>query len=368
MSDVARLAGVSVMTVSRVINGSGSVTAPTRGRVQDAMRRLSYTPNLFARALVSGRSGTIGVVTSGTGQYGPWAALVGIERAARQRGYGVGIATLAGPDRASLAAALRGLSQRSADGVIVVAPNVSAASALVDVDGGLPLVSVQAGMPGAGPLVAVDQRLGARLATDHLLDLGHPTVWHVAGPADWFESGERLEGWREALSAAGAPAPPPLRGDWSAASGYRAALEVLARDDPPTAVFAANDQMALGFLHALSERGLSAPHPISVVGFDDTPESRYFSPALTTVRQDFDELGSRAVALLGELLGGAAVDPARMEIITPTLVLRSSTAPHRRRRGGGPVPPGGPGQRSRRRKDTLASPSISTTQSTTQPR
>jgi DNA-binding LacI/PurR family transcriptional regulator len=178
-------------------------------------------------------------------------------------------------------------------------------------------------------MVAVDQRLGARLATNHLLELGHRTVWHIAGPEDWYESGERIEGWQEALSDAAAPAPPVVRGDWSAASGYRVAHDLMGRTSKASAVsavFAANDQMALGFMHALFERGMTAPHPISLVGYDDLPELAYFSPALTTVRQDFDEMGRRAVQLLAWALDGRSLARDHLELIEPRLVLRSSTA------------------------------------------
>jgi len=326
MSEVARVARVSMMTVSRVVNDNESVTADTRQRVQDAMRRLDYRPNVLARGLVSGRSGTIGVVTFDTSLYGPGSALLGIERAAHLHGYGLSIATLPRLDRQSLADALDTMARRSTDGVIVIAPHVSAASALKDLRGTLPLVSVEAGFPEAAPLVAVDQRLGALLATNHLLELGHDTVWHIAGPDDWFESRARVDGWRAALTAAGAPVPELLHGDWSAASGHAAAQQLLRRGSGATAVFAANDQMALGFLHALYERGMTAPHPLSVVGFDDIPEAAFFSPSLTTVRQDFDEMGRRGVELLTELLDGHPVESGRVDVITPELVLRSSTA------------------------------------------
>lgn len=326
VTDVARLAEVSAMTVSRVLNGSDSVSAATRARVDDALRRLNYRPNRMARGLVSGRSRTIGVITFDTSLHGPGSALLGIERAARARGYGVSIATAPRLDHDSLTSALDSLTERSADGVITIVPQVDSAAALAHVRGAVPLVAVEAGPRGFAPLVEVDQRLGARIATEHLLGLGHETVWHVSGPEDWFESRERIEGWREALSEAGAAAPRLLHGDWSPASGYAAAQQLLEQDRDATAVFAANDQMALGILHALHERGMTAPTPISVVGFDDIPESAYFSPSLTTVRQDFDEMGRRGLELLVEMMEGGNVEDGRVETITPELVIRSSTA------------------------------------------
>lgn len=326
MSDVARLARVSVMTVSRVLNGNQNVAEATKERVEEAMQRLSYKPNMLARGLVSGRSSTIGVITFDTSLYGPGAALLGIERAARQRGYGVSIVTLPSPTRQSLSDALDSMKERSADGVITITPQIATASALEQLAGSVPMVSVEAGHPGVAPLVRVHQRRGARLATDHLLDLGHRTVWHIAGPDDWIEGRERVEGWRESLSERGVAAPRLLRGDWSAASGYAAAQVMLADPGAPTAVFAGNDQMALGLMHALFERGLTAPHPISIVGFDDIPESGFFSPALTTVRQDFDEMGRRSVELLTAMLSGETVDRGLVENVLPELIVRSSTA------------------------------------------
>ena len=326
MTDVARLAGVSVMTVSRVLNGNQNVAVETRSRVEEAMQRLSYTPNMLARGLVSGRSGTIGVVTFDTSLFGPGAALLGIERAARQRGYGVSIVTLPSPTRQAMASALDSLKERSADGVITITPQIASASALEQLAGSVPMVSAEAGYPGVAPLVRVHQRRGARLATDHLLDLGHRTVWHIAGPDDWFEGRERVEGWRDALADRGIVAPRLLRGDWSAASGYAAAQPILDQAGV-TAVFAGNDQMALGLLHAMFERGLTAPHPISVVGFDDIPESGFFSPGLTTVRQDFDEMGRRSVEVLAAMLSGERVDRGLVVNIVPEFVVRASSAP-----------------------------------------
>ena len=326
MSDVARLAQVSAMTVSRVVTGRGAVNAVTRARVEQAMHQLRYAPNVAARALVSGRSGTIGVITFDTSQYGPGAALLGIEHAARREGYGVSIATLPQLDRASMADAIDAFVRRSTDGVIAIVPHLSAAEALAETSPQLPVVAIQGSGSARIPAVAVDQRAGARLATTHLLDLGHETVWHIAGPQDWFETREREMGWREALASRSAPSPPMVQGDWSAASGYAAGRAMLAADRPPTAVFAATDQMALGVLHLLYERGLSAPADLSIVGFDDIPESAYFSPALTTVRQDFTELGRAGMALLLDMFAANDQPVDHVALVQPDLVIRASAA------------------------------------------
>ncbi|WP_295693082.1 LacI family DNA-binding transcriptional regulator [Lapillicoccus sp.] len=325
MSDVARLAQVSAMTVSRVVTGRGQVNGATRERVETAMRQLRYSPNVAARTLASGRSGTIGVLTFDTSQYGPGAALLGIERAARQRGYGVSIATVPTLDRVSMTEALDSFVQRSTDGVIAIVPHLSAAQALSETRPRLPVVAVQGTGSPRIPAAAVDQRTGGFLATTHLLDLGHETVWHIGGPEDWFETRERERGWREALASRSAPVPPVVSGDWSPGSGYAAGRVLLAATRPPTAVFVANDQMALGLLHLLYEHGLSAPKDLSVVGFDDIPEAAYLSPALTTVRQDFNEMGRLGMALLLDILTADRHPTAPVALIEPDLVVRAST-------------------------------------------
>jgi DNA-binding LacI/PurR family transcriptional regulator len=175
------------------------------------------------------------------------------------------------------------------------------------------------------PLVAVDQFAGAVSATQLLLDLGHRTVWHVAGPRDFLEAQQRVDGWRATLEAAGADVPEVLVGDWSPRSGYRIGQQ-LADDADVTAIFVANDQMALGVLRALHEHGRDIPREVSVVGFDDIPESQYFMPPLTTVRQDFSEMGRSSLRLLLELIHDTGEPPQRLTI-APELVVRRSTAP-----------------------------------------
>src|SRR3954454_21290320 len=319
MADVAKLAGGSHQTVSRVLHGSPHVRSGTRDRVLEAMRKLEYRPNSVARAVVLGRSRPLGVVSFDTTLYGPASTLFGIERAAHDAGYFVSIASLRSLDAESVRTAVERLREQGVDGVLVIAPQESAARGLLQIPSDIPVVATEAGPPGALPLVAVDQVAGARLATEHLLALGHRTVWHVAGPLDWLEAQDRVRGWRAALEAAGAPVPPPLPGDWSARSGY--ALGQLL--GPATAVFAGNDQMALGVLRALHELGRRIPEDISVVGFDDIPEAAYFTPPLTTVRQRFDELGRRALGLLVEQIEHGTRRAG--EIVAPEFVVRAST-------------------------------------------
>jgi LacI family transcriptional regulator len=328
--DVARLAGVSHQTVSRVLNDHPNVRRTTRDRVLSAMRQLNYRPNALARGLASRRSRTVGVVSFDTRLFGPASTLLAIEQAARAAGYSVTLSSLATLDAGSVRRSVEALADQSVDGVIVIAPREDSARGASEMHVGLPIVAVEAGYGGDVPVVSVDQLAGARLATDHLLGLGHPTVWHVAGPADWLEAQERVEGWRAGLADARVAAPPVIRGDWSPASGYRAGLELADRPGA-TAVFVGNDEMALGLLHALHERGVRVPQDVSVVGFDNIPESEFFIPALTTVRQDFDELGRRGLQLLVDLMDESPVHELSRTRVTPSLVVRRSTA----RAGGG---------------------------------
>ncbi|MBA3020109.1 LacI family DNA-binding transcriptional regulator [Propionicimonas sp.] len=324
VTDVARRAGVSAMTVSRVINQQARVADDTRERVLVAMRELDFRPNLMAQGLASGRSRTIGVLTEDTTLWGPSAALHGIELAAGARGYAVTITHLteSGPDAVVRGANL--MRSRSSEGMVLVQPRMTANGEALPA-GLPPMVAIHAGMQGDYPLVGVNQGLGARMATDHLLALGHRTVHHLAGPENWYESVEREAGWRKALSDAGAEVPDPIRGDWSATSGYEAGVQLLDRSDV-TAIFCANDEMALGLLHAAHERGIQCPERLSLVGFDDAPMSAFFTPSLTTIRQDFNEIGRLSVQLLIDMIESGNTNPAHIAL-EPTLVVRQSTAP-----------------------------------------
>jgi DNA-binding LacI/PurR family transcriptional regulator len=329
MADVAARAGVSHQTVSRVINGHPSVALETRERVEQAIAELGYRPNISARALVTGSTRTIGLVTVNISQYGPAQTMIGLERAARAAGYSLSVAILDGAHGAEVREAVDRFVSQSVDAVIALSTYDDAAEALQTVVTTVPLVAVQAGAGKNIPAVAVDQEAGARMATRHLLDLGHRTVHHISGPADSQEARGRILGWRTELLAAGAQVPDMLRGDWTPSSGHAAGKEIadLIRNGVPvTAVFTGNDQMALGLFSSLNDEGLSVPDDVSVVGFDDLPEAPYFTPPLTTVRQDFAELGRRGVQLVLARLSGEDLRP---DLVAPELVVRSSTGPAR---------------------------------------
>ena len=327
MTDVARLAGVSHQTVSRVLNGHPSVREQTRLRVRAAVEALGYRPNNAARALVTGRSQLIGVVAQNSTLYGPSSLLAAFELAAAAAGFAVSVRRVRVLDRASIAAAVEHHRDQRVAGIVAIAPTASASEALADVPAGVPLVTVDGDPERGAPLVTVDQEAGARLATRHLLDAGHRTVWHVSGPVDWFDAAGRVRGWRRALEEAGAEVPPVTAADWSAAAGYQTG-QMLARMPEVTAVFAANDHLALGILRAMSERGRSVPEDVSVVGFDDVPEAAYFIPPLTTVRPDFDAVATETLGLLLAQISGDDIGPSP-RTIQPTLVERRSVAPPR---------------------------------------
>jgi DNA-binding LacI/PurR family transcriptional regulator len=326
MADVARLAGVSHQTVSRVLNDHPHVTAATRARVEQAIEQLGYRRNTAARALVTRRTGVLGVVSIGSSNYGPASTLTGIEAAARVEGYSVSFVSLEQVDRPSMQAALDHLTGAGVDGILVLSPTRSAVEAVRGLSTDVPVGTIGGTTSEGRPTVVIDQERGARLATAHLLDLGHRTVHHVRGPDDWLEAEARVAGWRSELGARAVPAPDCLVGDWSAASGYAAGRRLAASPDV-TAVFVANDQMALGVLLALSEAGRAVPEDVSVVGFDDIPEAAYLRPPLTTVRQDFTELGRRCLQQLVALIDDR---PAGVRAtIEPELLVRASSAPAR---------------------------------------
>ena len=327
MSDVARLAGVSHQTVSRVLNDHPSVRDETRRRVLDAIAASGYRRNTAARALVTRRTGTIGVVTSGSALFGPTSTLIAIENAARDAGRFVSVATVARWEGEAMRRALEHFLDQGVDGVVVVAGHDDAVDAVRRFASPVPVVMVgPPAMAGPGPRsVAVDQYAGARAAVRHLLDLGHRHVAHVAGPANWLDARRRLSGWEDELRASGVEPGAAVPGDWSADSGYHAGRLLIA-EGLPTAVFAANDQLALGLLHALAEAGVRVPGDISVVGFDDVDGAAHFVPPLTTVRQGFRELGTRCLGVLLDLIEGG--DP-HADTVQPELVVRESSGPPR---------------------------------------
>lgn len=321
--DVARLAGVSHQTVSRVLNDHASLRPETRERVVAVMAELNYRPNPAARALVTSRSRIIGVLSAQGSEYGPASSIKGVEEAARARGFFVIVANVDGRDPASITEAVNYLLDQAVEGLVVMAPQVRVRRILAELNLTLPFVTMQVGEDGNDNALSVDQVEGARKATGHLLDLGHRSIYHLAGPQDWVEAEGRMAGFLHEMSARDVPTTAPILGDWTADFGYRAGRELLRMRDF-TAIFSSNDQMALGLIHAVREAGLNVPGDVSIVGFDDIPEAAHFWPPLTTVRQDFGELGRRGVAVL---LNDLTEKTASVKTIIPDLIVRESTAP-----------------------------------------
>lgn len=326
MADVAREAGVSGQTVSRVANGRTNVDESTRQRVLAAMRRVGYRPNSAARALRNGRFRSIGVIIPTLSKLGNSRTLDAITAAVPAERFSIVLMPVTRPTQGEVSGAFSRLDEQAVDGVIILIDQHEIDQSEIEIPRELPVVVIDSAARDDYPVVDTDQAEGAAAATRHLLELGHPTVWHIAGPPESYAAERRQESWQATLESAGCEVPPVLTGDWSSRSGYLHGLR-LASDPAVTAVFAANDQMALGLLRALHERGREVPGDVSVVGFDDMDEAAHFWPSLTTVRQSFDDVGRQAVtALLTEITTGIR-NPVPVTVPIE-LIVRSSTAGH----------------------------------------
>ncbi|WP_130491900.1 LacI family DNA-binding transcriptional regulator [Motilibacter rhizosphaerae] len=325
MADVAKLAGVSSQTVSRVSNGHAGVVESTRQQVLAAMSELGYRPNGAARALKWGSFRTIGVILSNLVTTGNVRTVDAIAHSAAEAGYAITLLPVTAPTQERVRGAFTRLGELAVDAVVVIIENHLLDAATVTLPPGAKVVVVDSDAGEHYTVVDTDQADGTRQAVEHLLDLGHRTVWHVAGPEGSYASGRRTDAWREALRRRRKRVPRVLRGDWTAESGYAAGLE-LAREPSCTAVFVANDQMALGVLRALHEAGRHVPEDVSVVGFDDVPDAAGYFPPLTTVHQDFTEVGRLCVERVLQQLHDEDV-PSGATLVATRLVVRSSTAP-----------------------------------------
>lgn len=324
MEDVARVAGVSGQTVSRVVNGRGYVGEATRVKVVSAMAELGYRPNSAARALRSGRFRAVGVIMSTLASYGNHRTLDAIAVRAAAAGYALTLIPVDSASPSDVTGAFDRLGEHAVDGIIILIEAHRLDEAEVEIPDGLPVVVIDSNRRDPHPFVDIDQAQGARMATEHLLGLGHETVWHLAGPAESYAAERRRASWQATLEAWGRAAPSPIEGDWSPRSGYEAGLRLREQSDV-TAIFAANDQMAIGLLRAYHEVGRAIPAQVSVVGFDDMSDAEYAWPPLTTVRQHFESVGERAIdALITELAGE---DPGEQALVPTELVVRASTGP-----------------------------------------
>ena len=326
MADVARLAGVSSQTVSRVSNGQSNVDARTRARVVNAMQTLGYRPNGAARALKYGRFRTIGVIMTSLQTLGNVRTLDAIATEAARADYSVMLLPISDPTLGRVSGAYQRLTAQAVDGAVIILEARLLDQAEFALPPGIPVVVIDSGAGSGYSVVDTDQALGARLATGHLLSLGHRQVWHIAGPQTSFSAAARAESWRRTLEEAGITPAPALPGDWTWESGYRHGLTLGQRDDV-TAVFAANDQMALGAMRALHELGRDIPGDISIVGFDDMQEAGSFWPPLTTIRQDFAAVGRLSIRKLLQKVSGAAAENDKTSVPTELIVRNSTAAP-----------------------------------------
>lgn len=324
MADVASIAGVSAQTVSRVLRGHPNVTEVTRLQVEAAVEQTGYRRTGFARALVTGRSMTIGVLTQETDFYARSSMMLGVQRATRDHGYFVSAAGTTSMSPAAITEGIEHLRNQGVDGLVIAVPIWDQVSLLKSTDG-VPTAVIDGLGSSADEIVTIDHEQAGRLATEHLLGLGHETVWHLAGPASWKDAAGRTVGWSSALREAGRTEPPVLYGDWSPESGYRNG-QVIARMPDATAVFVSSDEMAFGLIRALFEAGKRVPEDVSVVGMDDIALARYAAPPLTTVRQPFEEMGRLAVDHVVALIESPDTVPETV-VIQPELIVRGSTAP-----------------------------------------
>jgi DNA-binding LacI/PurR family transcriptional regulator len=327
MHDVARLSGVSYQTVSRVINHHPYVADDTRERVLQVIAQLGYRPNRAAQSLAGHHSHTLAMTTFGMDNYGPSQMVINIEQAARQSGYDLIFASVTDTSLDSMRTALDRLLHWEIDGLLFLMPvRGMPYDELVDLCGVTPIVLVGAEPAENTPMVFIDQQHGVTLVANHLLAAGHRAVAEICGPENWVDAHLRHEAFVQALSVGGVSVTASVEGNWTSQSGYEAALKLLNRGTKFTALFAANDQMALGAIRALNERGLRVPEAVSVVGFDDVSEAAYFSPPLTTVRQDFASLGRRGIEYLVQRISNPRT-PIQQQVILPQFIQRASTMP-----------------------------------------
>jgi DNA-binding LacI/PurR family transcriptional regulator len=321
--EVARLAGVSHQTVSRVLNNEDTVRPQTRAKVEDAIRQLRYRPSSVARALATRKTHTLGLVSTGNPLYGPASIALAFNGAARESGYQVITASMADADRTEILQAIDVLLRQQVEAIVLIASDHSSIEAIDGLELDIPLVTADSSGHGSFPSVSIDQFSGAELATSYLAELGHRSILHLAGPEGSLDARERERGWRSALARRGLPVHEPEHGDWTADSG-RAIGERLILAGDFSAIFVANDQMTLGLMHALGDHGIRVPQDVSLVGFDDIPEAAHFTPPLTTVRQDFTELGRRMMGTVSAVLDGRPVTHPVMT--SPHLIERASAA------------------------------------------
>lgn len=330
MVDVAKAAGVSYQTVSRVINNDAKVAPETRARVLHLIQELNYHPNRAARNLAANQSHTLAVITYDMSFYGPTQMVISIEQAARNAGYDLFFTNINSMSADAVKPLTHRIMEWAVDGVLLIAPVENIDFSYMQerlAQNKIPLLQIDIAPGAKGPSVIIDQQHGSYLITRHLVDFGHERICEISGPLNWYSAIARHAGFLQALSESGLSPVATAEGNWTAAGGYEAAKTLLGHNF--TAIVVANDQMALGAMSMLAEHGISIPGDVSVVGFDDIPEARYFSTPLTTIRQDFPSLGQRGLQYLIEMIEDPST-PQAQRIIKPQLIRRASSAFPRR--------------------------------------
>jgi DNA-binding LacI/PurR family transcriptional regulator len=327
LNDVANVLGLSHQTVSRVINNHPRVLPETRERVLQAIDAMGYKPNQAARFLANRRSTLIGLITDDPGIYGPAHAILSLEQQARLHGYTLMIFGLRNLTIADAKAGAEELIANSAEGLIVDVPVEINKLELALAMGNIPFVTLDIDGGELFPSFRVDHIRGSRLATRHLISLGHTRIAGLLGHQPYRSSKLRQKGWLAELHAAGVKPGPTRDTPWTPDGGYDATRELIKTSAGKfTAIFAANDLIAMGALLALHEAGIEVPGEVSVVGFDNMPEGRFFHPPLTTATSDFDVMARESLDILFARIRGTPGAVLR-RVFRPEMLIRKSTAP-----------------------------------------
>jgi LacI family transcriptional regulator len=334
IAQVAREAGVSTQTVSRVINNRQEISPETRQRVQEIINKMHYQPNAIARSLSQRRSHTLGVAVSGIEYYGPSHTLIGIDQAANRLGFSIILNLIHQPENGDIEKVFRNLISRQVEGIIWAVPEISNNRSWLRKEvqrHSTPFIFSDMQADKNFNTISVDNYTGGRIATEHLLSQGYRKIGLITGPQNWRSAQERIRGWKDALAVAGCSSDEcqMVEGAWTADSGENGFIKLLKSFPEMEAIFVSNDQMAIGVYQAAWLMGKHIPEDLAIVGFDDIPESAYFCPPLTTVRQDLSELGNLAVqafvAVREAELNGDDKGSTQNLTLQPQLIIRKSS-------------------------------------------
>ena len=339
IKEVAKIAGVSTQTVSRVLNNRPDVSDHTRRRIQQIIDDVGYSPNVYARNLSRGRSNTIGVIGFGLNYFGTQNVLSGIEKEANNLDYTLSLRLIDRFNPTRVNEIIYNLESERVEGLIWAVPGgISSSDWLLEKFSNIhiPVVYINKEQVGNEFIAALDNHLGGRMATQHLVDQGYQRIGIITGPQNWWETQERLAGWLEVVENQGYQDFDSLivEGDWKPTSGEIGLVTLLKQEPTVDAVFVSNDQMALGVLRAARQLGIKVPQQLGVIGFDDIPEAAFFYPPLSTIRQEPNALGSKAIEIINTLMQASQNDieiKPYVTLIEPELTIRQSSLGGNRR-------------------------------------